>query len=117
MDILNSTKKVMRWALYAPGRGFFKELGVVKTRDEYGEAYRLAARTVSDPARAFTWTTHAKLTQDLESTLTMIGVTSVTDFETAKDPFTDFMEVKVPVYEADPDAYGLSEPPAEVPVY
>ena len=106
MDILNSTKKSMRWALYTPGKGFFRELGIVKTRDEYGEACRLAARTVGDPARAFTWTTHAKMVQDLESTLTMIGVTSATDFETARDPFADFVEVKVPVYEADMSAYG-----------
>lgn len=106
MDILNSTKKAMRWALYAPGKGFFRELGIVKTRDEYGEAYRLAARTVNDHSRAFTWTTHAKMVQDLESTLTMIGLTSVTDFETDKDPFADFVEVKVPVYEADMSAYG-----------
>ena len=117
MDILNSAKKVMRWALYAPGRGFFRELGVVKTHDEYGEAYRLAARTVNDHSRAFTWNTHAKMVRDIESTLTMIGVTSAMDFGTVKDPFADFVEVKVPVYEADMSAYGLPEPPAEVPVY
>ena len=99
MDILNSTKKSMRWALYAPGRGFFREIGIAKVHGEYGESYRLAARTVDDPARAFTWTTHAKMVQDLESTLTMIG-------GTARDPFADFVEVKVPVYEADMSAYG-----------
>lgn len=103
MDILNDTKKSMRWALYAPGRGFFREIGIAKV---HGESYRLAARTVGDPALAFTWTTHAKMVQDLESTLTMIGVTSATDFETARDPFADFVEVKVPVYEADMSAYG-----------
>ena len=107
MDILNSTKKSMRWALYAPGRGFFRELGIAKTVDQLGESYRLAARTVGDPNRAFTWTTHAKMVQDLESTLTMIGVTSATDFETARDPFADFVEVKVPVYEADMSAFGI----------
>lgn len=106
MDILNSTKKSMRWALYAPGRGFFREIGIAKVHGEYGESYHLAARTVGDPSRAFTWTTHAKMVQDLESTLTMIGVTSATDFETARDPFADFVEVKVPVYEADMSAYG-----------
>lgn len=106
MDILNSTKKSMRWALYAPGRGFFREIGIAKVGGDFGEAYRLAARTVGDPARAFTWTTHAKMIQDLESTLTMIGVASATDFETARDPFADFVEVKVPVYEADMSAYG-----------
>lgn len=116
MDILNSAKKVMRWALYAPGKGFFRELGIAKTVDQLGESYRLAARTVNDPSMAFTWKTHAYMVRDIESTLTMIGVTSVSDFETGKDPFADFVEVRVPVYEADMSAYGLPEPPAEVPV-
>ena len=106
MNILNSTKKSMRWALYAPGRGFFREIGIAKVHGEYGESYRLAARTVGDPAGAFTWTTHAKMVQDLESTLAMIGVTSATDLDTERDPFADFVEVKVPVYVADMSAYG-----------
>lgn len=89
MDLKNEER--MRWALYAPGRGFFSKLGAGSGL--LPDEVRMTCHTVQDPSLAITWDTCEEMIRDVDAARAMMQWP-----EGKNDPFEKFVDVKVPKF-------------------